>query len=694
MAYRKGYKFHKTHKNTPGVYSYVISDMQATKTDGAKKIAIIGKANGGKPHEIMFLDDAELSKEVLKGGDLLDACLKAYDPVLETKTGVELGGADLIMAIRSNEAKQSESTVFAKKEANAEIGEVAKTVNKSTTGKLTVSGDYTGKQGKTFKVYITSEGTKDLAECTYNYVVVGEDKPQIKDLELSNEENKTNKDLGDGVTVTFGEGNYTKGDTFLIPCKAKSTQGEPIFVIKSKDYGEDCNLLSHKIDDGTEKGTKRLSVHNAKSDEYEVFDDVGGAFSLKYNGEQQYATLDIISDGNGKAIKLQTKIGASKEQAITDLDINLDEKQFKTVKQLINHLLSYENYEVEPVNIINSELTVNDFDFVKGKNIKEKCPVTAVIKDLEKTTKTQSYYVEITVKNRESAEVENYPYTPLVGGTEGLEPASYLKLLDKLSHYDIDYIVPLTDDLSIIAECREHCLIMSERYGKERRLICGLGNGLSAQQAIINAKKLAHPRVQYFGEGFYDYNQKLYPAYIAAAMHAGRAAFLGVESATADIYNILKPEKTFSERERRELIDNGVMFFDEQISDIDYKQFYAKLVWDYTTYTEKDDPLLVERSTGAIADQLSKKVRKALDKMLTGKLTPTGVLESARNKVISILQDDKKKGIILDYRNVTIKKIRDKTLINFEVAPTQINNFTFIDITFVDEGIELKGLDN
>ena len=695
MAYRKGYNFHGNHVNTPGVYSHVESDMRAKKTNGALNIAIIGQALGGKPGEIMFLDDTETAKEVLKGGDLLDACLKAYDPVRSTKENVALGGADLIMAIRSNNATKAETAVYQEREVESTIGKVTATQHANSTGKITTSGAYAGTVNKTFYVEITSEGTKPLAECTYNYRAVTSDVfVEEVDLPLSVTGNATNKNIGDGVLITFGTGNYTKGDSFLIPCTAAVTVNEFVFTIESKDYGKECNLLSHKITDGTLPGTKTLTIYDGKTDYYEVLDNLGGAFDIKYTGDQAYADITIVPDGKGNSIKLQTTIGADKETAIIDLDINLSTDRFKTVKQLSEHIGSFENYEVEIASTISPDLTVQDFDFVTDQSIKAVFPVTAVLRNMQKSTKHLSQYVEVNVINREVSNFSNYPFTSLTGGSEGKNATSFVPFLDQIAKYDLDYVVPLTTDMSILAEVREHCISMSGIKGKERRMVSGGGNGISAGLAVQSAKQLAHSRVQYFGFGFYDYDPnlkvKLYPAYIAAAMHAGRAAFLGVESATGDVYKMLKPEKTFEGRARNEMINNGVLFFDEIASDINHHQFYSRLVWDHTTFSEYNDPLEVERSTGAIKDMLSKKIRKRLDKMATGKLSPVAVLESFKNATLTILKDHVKDGVIIEYRNVVVKKVRDRTDISFEVAPTQVNNFTFVDMVFYDKDIELS----
>lgn len=693
MAFKKGYHFHNVRYRKPGVYSNVVSDMRIYKANGAKNIALIGTSKGGVPGEITIIEDPEDAQKILKGGNLLDAALKAYDPVIETKDGVSLGGADQIFCIRSNSATKSTGNVFQTKEVPATVGKVIATQLANSTGKLTVSGEYTGKENKTYKVVITSTGLKDLEEATYVYSLASDENSVSEELELKNTANATNKELGDGIKITFEKGKYNQGDTFLIPCTSPVSESEFVYTITSKDYGEENNLISHSLSDGQIAGTKCLTIHDAKTDRYEKFDNLGGAFSIKYTGEQPYASLSIVSDGKGNAIKLQTYIGASAENAKVDIDLDLNPSQYTNIRALALHLVGYKNYTIEPVKTVNSELSVHDLDFYDKVEIKETKPVTAVLRDIKKTTKTQSSLVEVTIINREVSNYEDYSFQPLSGGVEGREARSFINFLDKLGKYDIDYIVPLTDDIGIIAECREHVIKMSERYGKERRLVCGGANNMSVEQQINLKQQLEHERVQFTGQGFYDYDNVLYPAYIHAAMYAGRFAYLGVESATADVFKYLKPEKTYSEEEKNKLIDNGILFDDMVAGRDNQFTFYPKLVWDYTTFAQYNDPLKTERSTGAIADQLSKEIRKSLDRLLTGKLTPYSVLESARNRVISVLQQYRKDGIIVAYRNVNIEKINDRVYLSFDVAPTEVTNFTFIDVTFYSEELRINGIE-
>ena len=191
----------------------------------------------------------------------------------------------------------------------------------------------------------------------------------------------------------------------------------------------------------------------------------------------------------------------------------------------------------------------------------------------------------------------------------------------------------------------------------------------------------------------YDENRepKLYPAYILAAQHAGRAAFLKEESATNDTYKMIEPEKTFEGKDRRDLINNGVMFFDQVVSDVNYSQFYSNLVWDYTTFTDYNDPIYVERSTGAITDIISKEGRKVLRKILVGKLTPTSVMETAKQAIISMLQEKQKQGVINAFRNIKLSKHADVVNITMDIAPAEVTNFVFVDFNYYRQDIVVEG---
>jgi hypothetical protein len=697
MSNTKGVYFNGKLLTIPGAYSSVESSMTSTKAgNNAKMIAILGECTGGEPETVQFFTEPSVANKVLKSGELLKAMQKAWNPVSKTKEGVSLGGANIIAAIRTNKATKGESIVNQSQQVDATIGSVVKSVSGATTGKVTAGGEFTGESNKTIKIVITSSGTNALADCTYNWCLANEDVYKLSsDAKLTTEAIT----LIDGVTATFSAGNYTLGDVFFIPCTAAVTTGEFVFKIQSKDWGADASNIQHKISDGTLAGTKKLTLYNSKTDAYEIYDNLGKIFSIKYTGSQKYAAISIISDGAGNAIKLQTYIGADKDTAIVDLDLDLSTKSFKNVVSLVHVLSGYENYVVSSYNSFNPELSVNDLDFMDRVDIKTETEITAVLPDMKKSVALQSQLCEITIINREIDNFDNYDFTTLIGGSEGRSPLSWASFFDMLSRYNITYITPLTDDLSIIAECQEHVNHMSENMGKERRIICGSGNRLTVDTAIINAKRLSSDRCQYVYPGMYDLNDsgelELYPAYILAAQHAGRAAFLtDGEAATHDHYRMSAIETELEPDEITKLLNAGVVTFELVISGEAYETSSVRMVQDLTTYTSDTNPLYCERAIGIVADTLNKDLRNDLDDLLVGKRTTTAALTTARNRVISILQKRKKDEIIVAYKDVNVYKENDAVWVEYAVAPAEPTNFVLIKSHFYSEGLAVTDSSN
>lgn len=690
MSSTKGVYFNGKLLTIPGAYSSVESSMTSTKTgNSAKMIAIIGECTGGEPGTVQFFTEPSVAKKVLKGGELLRAMQKAWNPVSKTKEGVSLGGANIIAAIRTNKATKGESVIHQSKQVAATIGSVMKSVSGATTGEVTAAGSFTGETNKTIKIVITSSGTNALADCTYNWCLADEGVYKLsEDAKLTTEAIS----LVDGVTATFGAGNYTLGDVFFIPCTAAVTTGEFVFKIQSKDWGADASNIQHKISNGTLTGTKKLTIYDTKNDAYEIYDNLGKIFSIKYTGEQKYAAISIISDGKGNAIKLQTRIGAAADSAIVDLDLDLSTKTFKNVASLIRTLSGYENYVVTSYNAFNPELSVADLDFMDSVSIKAETDITAILPDMKKSVALQSQLCEVTIINREIDNFDNYDFTSLIGGSEGRSPLSWTPFYDMLARYNITYIVPLTDDLSIIAECQEHVNYMSENMGKERRMICGSGNRLTVDNAIANAKRLSGDRCQYVYPGMYDLNDsgelELYPAYILAAQHAGRASFLpDGEAATHDHYKMSAIETELEPDEITKLLNAGVVTFELVISGNAYDTSSVRLVQDLTTYTSDTNPLYCERAIGITADTLNKDIRDDLDDLLVGKRTTTATLTTARNRVISILQKRKKDEIIVAYKDVTVYKENGAVWVEYSVAPAEPTNFVLVKSHFYSEDL-------
>lgn len=681
----------KTFTN-PGVYSAIDSAMTYSKqSSNSKIIALIGESTGGEPDVVHFFNNPAEAKKVLKSGELLKACNKAWNPVSRTKEGLALGGADIIACIRANKATQAQKSMYPQSAKEAVVEAVIENVSEDTTGTVTVTGNYTGEKVATYVVEIVSGGT-----------INGEDENTVKFVYKLASDNKdliASTSAGDtlipdtGLTISFTDGVYLAGDSFLIPVYPAVATDEATFAFVSKDYGKDNNKIQVKIEDSKLDGAKKVTVYDVKSNTIEVFDHIGFAFKISYTGEEKYASLSIVTDGKGNAIRLQTRIGEDKASSIIDLDIELDKSAFKTMTALVKHLQGYENYSVTYNSYCNAFCSVNDLDRVSDVDIKTTSHnVTQLLSDMKSRLDKDSSLVTIKVFNKELAEIVNTPYFSLAGGSEGKSPASWVNYFDMLSKYDITYIVPLTCDDYIMAECLEHVKEMSETFGLERRVIFGTDYGVTVDDACAIAQKLSHERAQLVYPAMYDVNDlgeiELFPAYILAAQFAGRVASLpDGETATHDVFRMTKIEKELEPSEIARLLKAGVVTFEFKVSSTVFNESYIQCVQDITTSRE-DDVLKVERAVGVTADNINKEIRAELDNLTVGRKTVVGTLTTVKNVVERIL--DKKRDreqVIVAYKDVSVTANGGVINIEYACAPAQPNNFTFVKGHFYSEDL-------
>jgi len=81
------------------------SGMYARGLGGGNTLALIGECTGGEPGVVQWFTDPSYAKTILRGGALLQAVQRAYDP------SSEVNGAYLVGAIRVNPALQSYLTL-------------------------------------------------------------------------------------------------------------------------------------------------------------------------------------------------------------------------------------------------------------------------------------------------------------------------------------------------------------------------------------------------------------------------------------------------------------------------------------------------------------------------------------------------------------------------------------------------------
>ena len=712
----------------PGAYSKTDASGMSTKSDGdgAKIIAFIGESTGGEPATVQFFTEPTTAKKVLKSGDLLKACEKAWNPVSKTKEGMALGGANIIACIRSNKATKSSYTIE-KKQDIKDASKIAipdkeyKMLDKLVSafvkdgGRILEDGTVMAtmhyvKGFKEFNSAVPAEQNGYYFPCLLNGVT-GTKMTLKKNGEARSD--KTNMDFDPELLFRVQD----KTDTFTVEVDGTEiitlnfqqavfgAENEKEVIPKlrfvSTDWGENT-AHQLKMASGALSRTKKLTIYDQNNGTYENYNDVGNVFTISYTGNEPYAELNIFKDSVTGAMYFQTKIGASKDDCVEDLKIKLDKTILKNIKALVQQIMSYENYYVDATERYNNRLIVTDLDYVEGANIITKqgdtaFRVTAVYADLQKKLAVQSQLVNVDVFDKTCGEIENFDYVTMEGGTAGISPASWVEYFDMLSNFDITYIVPLVSDNAIHAELLSHVTTLSGSMGRERRGIIGGENYETVAETLARARDMSSDRIQVVHGGFWDYNAQneleLYPPYILAAQHAGRAAFLeDGESATRDVYRMTSPEYKLERTEITQLLDGGVLAFEFVLGRNSLNQSYVRLVQDLTTDTTSTDTIHTERATGALADSINKEIRDELDNLLTGKRTSKSDLTSAKNRVLSILFHRKNtKNQIIDYKDVYVTKTGTATTVEYSVAPAEPNNFTLITGHYYSESISADG---
>jgi hypothetical protein len=652
----------------PGAYSKVDASGMVAKSVGIGKIsAFIGSALGGQPGEILWFDDPYKAKKVLIGGDLLKAAEKAWAPTPEG------GGADLIALIRANPATKAYLTLNDGKPAVASIVAPQGSVANTSTGAVTATGSYVGTVDGDFTVLIDSAGTKAKATATFKW-------RKGSGAWTTGVACATDQILAEGVTVSFGAGNYVENDTWsvVVICNKAYTE---CALASSKDWGLRNNNVKVKIQDGNIAGTKKWSTYNVLLGTYEVFDDIGKMFTVTYSGMEAYVALIVeASVSDGKAITIKTKKGADAGSAVDDIVIDLSVQMYSSLTQVMDEINSHANYLCKPVSgVIYSNYSSRELDVATYTAIKTETLITAVKADLAKTVTAKSELIDLAVTNWSAGIPDNMEYTILSGGTEGVIPTSWVAYFDKLSGLDITSIVPLTSDPSIQAEGLAHVNYASDVLRRERNLVVGGAPGETKQQIKDRALRLNSSRVQVAYPGFYDYagvEEVLYPSYITAAMYAGRQNFKDWgESCTFDFFSMVRPEFEIQPDDINDLLNAGVAPLEVVLGE------GVRLVQDITSYNSDTNALYVERSVGEVADYLSRKIRKAVEKTFVGKKGLKGQVTSIKNTAVGVLTEETDKTITA-FRNVRVTLSDRVATLEYEAAPVEPTNFILITSHF------------
>lgn len=724
--------FNGTSIAIPGAYSVIDTSGMFTKYDGneVKVLAILGESEGGEPNALNFIDDPTVGRKLLKGGELLKACEKAWNPVSKSKPSVALGGASRICAIRTNQATKSvldtPSLKFQSKDwgkntqyfVSISDGELSQTKSLMVYDPVRDNYENYNNLGNLFT--IKYEGAADSAvisikkqednelhlvtELGYNVTIpavlgskaVGKVKFDVNSMTPSGDgSNDLSSDefaVGSIITVEVPDGDSTKELKFIVTDVNGINIEETEFSDSSHpktvfefDIQAENSGVAYNLTDVTVKSITKPTKYDTDGSVIATFPPEPIS-DIESNKNMSFNSVTISTDSGVDEIPEKVEMNYTK-----DLDMVLNKANYRNFKKLANDISSYEGYKVAMKQNYNTNLQVTDIDYLDRVELKDTTyRLTAICADIHNTLDRLSEMIEVTTEYEQTPIVENIDYSQLQGGIEGTSPNSWLPFFESLSNFDISYIVPLTDDESIHAELQSHCNEMSGVIGRERRGIVGGHTQETVAQTVARARMFSDARMQVVHGGFYDYNQdseiELYPPYMLAAAHAGRACRLeDGEPATHDVYRMLAPEYKLTRTDINELLDAGALAFEYVLGSTASETPFTRLVQDLTTDTLNKDSVHTERATGALADSILKEVRRDLDELLTGKRTSASDMESAKNHVVSILTNRLRKNQIVAFKNVKLTKVGTVTYVYFDIAPAEPNNFTLITAYFYSE---------
>lgn len=451
---------------------------------------------------------------------------------------------------------------------------------------------------------------------------------------------------------------------------------------KSKEHGEGGNRVLVKLEDGTTTGSKKYTVARWDLDTAEVFDNLGTVIQLQYTGSEAYAVVDVTVT-NGKATKIETKVGADDTSAVVDLTVDLSSGEFATVADVVSYISEVSGYTVDFVEFGSAGLDITALDAVADKDIKAPTHLTAMNADIAYRVERESELVEVKV----TGTLANFDSTYLTGGATGTAPASWAKYFDVIKKQFTDMLVVLSSDESIHAEALSHVGVM-ERRNQKQVLFTGGGVGETIKQVKQRAASLNNSRAVIGYPAIYHRahleGKVALPAYFTGALLAGRVAGVpSTEPITFDYFSVLGLENELlaGDPEIDDLITSGVATL-ERVQNGGFR-----LVQGITTYLGSNNTLYREISVRRGADDLSERVRKTLEDQYVGKKGLRATPSSVTTSTVNILEQAVKDGDILSYRNINVRMEGTVVYVDYQVAPAEPMNFILVTSHFVPESL-------
>ena len=362
-----------------------------------------------------------------------------------------------------------------------------------------------------------------------------------------------------------------------------------VLKLKSWDYGVHTNQLKILVEDGTDEGTKKISVA-FRDNKIEYDNIIKNSFTMVYTGEGTNPNVTITN----------TNLRAS--ATIDDVESDVLEvsfNDFETIEALVARINDSESYIATLIDSdVNSK--TKDLDSVSNVTISEDAVFTstlkAIIDKLESCAFIGKGNVELVSSSRILPE-SGYIYQYFTGGTAGnANTSDWLVTLGLLEKENVQIIATTSTSAAVQNLIASHCAEMSTTENRMERT-CFLGGvlGITDDEACTIAKGYNSKYVSFVADGIIATNpltgevETLPGSYLACKLAGLEASYSVSEPLTNKNVNVIGFYETRKKSSIEKLISNGVL-----VVNVTQDNRFA-VIRSLTTY-QSDDLMSCERS--------------------------------------------------------------------------------------------------
>lgn len=493
-------------------------------------------------------------------------------------------------------------------------------------------------------------------------------------------------DLVDAMELAWNPSmtNISAGEILAIRAQeatnATLTQGGLKF--ESLIYGEEANSINIELDDNA-FGDKRLKV--SLNGEDTVYDGLGTIFTVAYEGESPYASVEITGT-QGQAQELILSSGADAVTAV-EAKFSLGDKGiYVDAFDLANAISSVAGFEATMGFTGDKNIATKGLDPISETVINKGTPVkvTGLYADIENQL-AYSNLVSVEVTNAGTA-LENFGPVNLTGGDNGTSPTSWASKFAQLANQGGYYLVPLTDSQTIHSEAR-HFVTERTNEGEPMRAIVGGKYDEQPNEVMSRASALKSDRVSYVGfsgkRTMSDGRQLQIPGYLMASQVAGYTSAVALgESIMFKPFALTELSTVHDANTMDSLNTSGVIMAgfnrNQEVTNF-------RIDEDLTTYRDPSNPIKNTNSAGEAHDFLVSELRNRLEENFIG--TKNSMLSPSiiKTDIVSFLDQKVRENEVQDYDAEDIQVV-----INGNVASVTFTVYPIMSLRKVDASIVYK----